>query len=369
MPPTSALLAIGAVAMVTTAVLTPLVVIVAKRLGWVVEPGPRHVHTVTTPNVGGVAMIAGVVVAIGVARLWDVFDPMFARTSEPAGVVVAALVMFLVGFVDDLRDLSPPAKVAGTVAAGMVLVISGVTMYYFRLPWLGVFAVGDDWVPLVTILWLLFITQAINLIDGLDGLAAGIVAIAATAFFAYSLRLSDLGLVTAPNIGPLVAIVTVGVCVGFLPFNFSPARIFMGDGGALMLGLLLAVSTSVVGGRADPNEQRYFGQTWFFLAPMLIPVLILGVPIADTLWAVLRRARSRTISTADRRHLHHRLIQMGHGPRRAVVILWSWTTLLCAVVLVPAFTGRGSNLIPVGFLMLGLVLFTVLHPQIRHRKR
>ena len=368
MPPTSALLVIGAVAMGTTFVLTPVVIFVAKRMGWVVEPDARRVHTKTMPDVGGLAMIIAVVVAIGVARLWDVFDPMFARNSEPTGVVLAAVAIFIVGFLDDLRDLSAPAKVAGTVAVGMILVTMGVTMYYFRLPWLGVFVPGDDWMPLVTLIWLLLMTQAINLIDGLDGLAAGIVAIAAGAFFLYSLRLSELDLITPPNVGPLVAIITVGVCVGFLPWNFNPARIFMGDGGALLLGLLLAVSTSVVGGRADPTEQKYFGQTWFFLAPMLIPILILGVPIFDTLFAILRRARTRTLATADRRHLHHRLIEMGHGPRRAVVILWCWTALLSGVVLYPAYTGKGTNLIPLAFGMLALLMFTMLHPQIRRNR-
>ncbi|HQV58780.1 MAG TPA: MraY family glycosyltransferase, partial [Ilumatobacteraceae bacterium] len=246
MPPTSALLVIGAVAMGTTFVLTPVVIVIARRMGWVVEPDARRVHTKTMPDVGGLAMVIAVVVAMGVARMWDVFDPMFARNSEPTGVVVAAVAMYAVGFIDDLRELSAPAKVAGTIAVGMILVTMGVTMYYFRLPWLGVFVPGDDWMPLVTLIWLLLMTQAINLIDGLDGLAAGIVAIAAGAFFLYSLRLSELKLITPPNVGPLVAIITVGVCVGFLPWNFNPARIFMGDGGALLLGLLLAVSTSVV---------------------------------------------------------------------------------------------------------------------------
>ena len=127
-------------------------------------------------------------------------------------------------------------------------------------------------------LWLVGMTQAINLIDGLDGLAAGIVAIAAFAFFLYSQELTDSDLLDVRNIGPLLAIIAVGVCVGFLPHNFNPARIMMGDGGALFLGLLLAVSTSVVGGRADSFSQEFIGQTYFFLAPLAIPLLILGRP-------------------------------------------------------------------------------------------
>jgi UDP-GlcNAc:undecaprenyl-phosphate GlcNAc-1-phosphate transferase len=162
----------------------------------------------------------------------------------------------------------------------------------------------------------------------------------------------------------------VGICLGFLPHNFNPARIFMGDGGALLLGLLMAVSTSVVGGRADPNTQAFVGQTYFFLAPLFIPLLILGVPILDTLFAIIRRAVKRQgVAAADKGHLHHRLMEMGHGMRRSVLILWGWTALLSAFVLYPVFTGSGVSYIPIGGLMLMLALFTVLHPEIRRRSR
>jgi UDP-GlcNAc:undecaprenyl-phosphate GlcNAc-1-phosphate transferase len=223
---------------------------------------------------------------------------------------------------------------------------------------------SNDWIPLFTVLWLLGMTQAINLIDGLDGLAAGIVAIASGSFFVYSKHLGDLGLLSEPNIGPLIAIITLGICVGFLPFNFNPARIFMGDSGALLLGLLMATSTSVVGGRADPASQAFAGQTYFFLAPLFIPLLVLGVPIVDVLFAILRRTVSRRgIATADRGHLHHRLIDLGHGPRRAVVILWAWTGLLSAVVLYPALNSGSTNFVPLMVAALVLALFTVLHPR------
>jgi UDP-GlcNAc:undecaprenyl-phosphate GlcNAc-1-phosphate transferase len=326
---------------------------------------------VATPDVGGIAMFIGFVVAFGVARLMDTFDPLFARNSEPRGVLFAAGLMFIIGFIDDIREISAPAKMIGTVLVGVVLVIYGVTMFYFRLPFMAVYILSDDWVPLITVLWLLGMTSAINFIDGLDGLAAGIVAIAGGAFFLYAQHLADpsIGMLTQPNLGPMVAILAVGICLGFLPHNFNPARIFMGDGGALLLGLLMAVSTSVVGGRADPNAQRYIGQTYFFLAPLFIPLLILGVPILDTLFAILRRAvRRQGVASPDKGHLHHRLIEMGHGQRRAVLILWTWTALLSAFVLYPVFTGSGVSYVPIGAAMLGLVLFTVFHPQIRARK-
>jgi UDP-GlcNAc:undecaprenyl-phosphate GlcNAc-1-phosphate transferase len=371
MPGTGAYLVIGAVAALVTFVTTPVVVRVARRMGWVVQPDPRRVHKVATPDVGGIAMFVGFAVAFGVARLWGAFDPLFARNSEPLGVLLAAALMFLIGFVDDVREISAPAKVVGTVAVGAVLVYYGVTMFYFRVPLIDVYILSDSWVPLITVLWLLGMTNAINLIDGLDGLAAGIVAIAAGSFFLYSQHLADpkVGLLTQPNLGPMVAVLALGICLGFLPHNFNPAKIFMGDGGALLLGLLMAVSTSVVGGRADPNTQRFVGQTYFFLAPLFIPLFILGVPILDTLFAIIRRAAKRQgVASADKGHLHHRLMEMGHGQRRSVLILWAWTALLSAFVLYPVFTGSGVSYVPIGAAMLCLVLYTVLHPQIRRRR-
>ncbi len=370
MPSIGSYLIVGAVAAVVTFATTPVVKRVAMRVGWVAHPNERTVHIVPLPDVGGIALFVGFVVAFGVSRLMGVFDSLFAGTNELPGVLIAATVMFLVGLVDDVRELSAPAKVAGTVMAGLILVAFGVTMFFFRLPFLDVVVLSSDWFPLVTVLWVLGMTQAINLIDGLDGLAAGIVAIGAFSFFLYSQHLSEQKLLVEPNIGPLIAIITVGVCIGFLPHNFNPARIFMGDSGALLLGLLMAVSTSVVGGRERTDATaKSPGQAFFFFAPLFIPLVILGVPILDTLWAIIRRARSgEGLATADKGHLHHRLMEMGHGQRRSVLILWGWTALLSAFVLYPVITGRGVSYIPVGAAMLGLVLYTVLHPQIRSQR-
>ncbi len=359
---------VGGCAALTTFAVTPLVIRVATRLGWVVAPDDRRVHTVTTPDVGGIAMFVGFVFALGTSRLIDGFDPLYAASSELKGVLIAAAIIFVVGLFDDVRDLSAPAKVAGTVAAGLVLVWQGVTMYVFRLPLIDIYYVASDWVPLLTIVWLLGMSQAINLIDGLDGLAAGIVAIGAAAFFLYSTELEANGKLATPNIAPLICIITVGICVGFLPHNFNPARIFMGDGGALLLGLLMATSTTVVGGRSKP-EQEFFGQSYFFFAPLIIPLIILGVPILDMLFAIVRRAsRRQGLATADKGHLHHRLMNLGHGQRRSVLILWLWTALLSGLVLYPVYTTNGSALAVVGTLALGLGLFTVLHPEVRRNR-
>ena len=309
----------------------------------------------------------------------DRFNPLFVNNSEPLGVVLGAIVMFAVGLADDLKKstthdglaegISAPAKVTGMVVAGAVLAYFGVTMFYFRIPFFDVVTIGQDLAPLVTVLWLIGMANAINLIDGLDGLAAGIVAIASGTFFLYGQRLDKLGLLAQPNIGPLVAIIVLGICLGFLPHNFNPARIFMGDSGALLLGLLMAASTTVVGGRADPN-QPFSGQTYFFFAPLFIP---------------LRHPRR-----ADRRHglrhhppghpalgRHHR--RQGPPPpppharsvtvsAAACLILWSWTAILSGFVLYPAYTGEGNGVVPLGIAALGLALFTVLHPQVRRTR-
>jgi UDP-GlcNAc:undecaprenyl-phosphate GlcNAc-1-phosphate transferase len=370
-PDTAGYLFIGVIAALVTFVSTPFVVKLATRMNWVVAPDERRVHKVPTPDVGGIAMFLGFIVALAIAWKMGRFSPVFDNNSEPLGVLLAAIVIFATGLVDDIREISSPAKVTGTVIAGLVLVYFGATMFYFRVPFLDVFVLSNDWIPLITILWLMGMSQAINLIDGLDGLAAGIVAIAAASFFLYSRRLDDLGALAQPNIGPLIAIIALGVCVGFLPHNFNPAKIFMGDSGALFLGLLMAVSTSVVGGRADPNSETYTpGQTYFFLAPLFIPLFILGVPILDTLFAIIRRAVNRQgVATADKGHLHHRLMNLGHGQRRSVLILWLWTTILSGFVLYPIFTKAQTALIPIGTAAIALSLYTVLHPEVRRVRR
>ena len=365
----SGYLIVGAISMAVTLVMTPLVRALARAKNWVAMPSERKVHKVPTPDVGGLAMFVGVIVGLFVAWRMDRFSYLFSGNSEPMGIVLAAAVILAVGTRDDIKEVSAPARVLATVFAGMVLVWFGVTMFYFRVPFLGVIQVSNDWIPIVTVVWLLVMVQAINLIDGLDGLAAGIVAIGSTAFFIYSRHLSGLGLLSEPNIGPLIAIITVGVCIGFLPYNFNGASIFMGDGGAYLLGLLMAVSTSVVGGRADPTTQAFSGQTYFFLAPLAIPLIILGVPIFDVLFAIVRRVRKRQgFAIADRGHLHHRLINLGHGPRRAVGILWLWTALLSAFVLYPAFNKSATNFAPFGLFGLVLFLYTVLHPDLSKSK-
>ncbi len=342
--------------------LTPLVRRLALRVGAVKVPSVRDVHTTTMPLLGGASMFVAFLVAMAVASQIPQFSEMFDGSSEPAGVILAAGVMFAIGALDDLRDVSPPAKIAGMVLAGSLLSLFGVSMLFFQVPFSGtdVIVLSPDLAPLVTVITVVVFANAINLIDGLDGLAAGIVIIAGTALFLYSSRLFDKGVLEGDNVAPLVAVIAVGICVGFLPWNFNPARIFMGDAGALFLGLLLATTTITVGGRAD---YQYTGTTYFFFAPLLIPLLILGVPIVDTAFSFVRRlVKGQSFSIADKDHLHHRLMRLGHGPRRTVVILWLWTALLSGLALIPAYAGEGNALVPIGVLALALLLYVFFFP-------
>ena len=356
-----------AVAALVTWLLTPSVRRVAIRLGAVVSPDHRRVHERPTPTLGGAAMYAGFLAAMAVASVLPKFRPVFRGTSEPLGLLIGATVMFAVGALDDLRDVSPPAKLAGQVFSGSLLSLLGVTLLFFRIPFAGFVVLSPDLSPLLTVIWVALMANAVNLIDGLDGLAAGVVGIAGVAFFLYSLRLSDSGLLAGSNLAPLVAIIAVGVCVGFLPHNAHPARIFMGDAGALFLGLLLAATTIVVGGR---TADQFSGQTFFFFAPLVIPFVILGVPMLDIALAIVRRAARRTsIAMPDKEHLHHRLMRLGHGQRRAVFLLWAWTALLAGFVLAPTYTNEGNALVPFGIGGLALVLYAIFHPTAREARR
>lgn len=364
-----AYLVVGGVAAGATFVLTFIVRFFAVRLGAVVQPDDRRVHLRPTPTAGGAGMFLAFLIAMVVASQLQPFKDagVFTASSRALGVVLAAGVIFAVGLLDDLREVSAPAKVSGQVLAATVLYFFGVTILYFYVPFGGFLILSLDLIPLATVLWVVVIANAVNIIDGLDGLAAGIVAIASAAFFLYGRQLLGVGLIEADSIAPLLAAIACGVCVGFLPHNVHPARIFMGDAGAMLLGLLLAASTMLVGGNT-PGDQ-FSGQTFFFYAPVAIPFVILGVPIIDTAFAIIRRAaRRKNLSAGDKEHLHHRLMRLGHGHRRSVVILWLWTAILSGLVLYPTITNRGNAVIPAGVAALAVLLYTLFHPGIRQAR-
>ena len=364
MPGVLAYLVVGGAAAVATGLATPLARQFAERSGLLTSPDDRDVHDSPTPSIGGPAMLVGLLAGALVAWLIGDFDAVFATRSEMLGVLVAATIMCAVGVVDDIRPVSAPAKLAGMVLAGSTLSLVGVSLVVLRIPFVDVVLLSPDLSALATVLWVVLLANALNLIDGLDGLATGIVAIAATTFVLYAVRLGNEGVLFEGNPGALIAVLVAGICVGFLPHNVHPARIFMGDGGALMLGLLMAASTVSVGGRTDA---AYSGQSFFFFAPLVIPLVILGVPLFDMLFAVVRRVATPglSVTVADKDHLHHRLLRLGHGHWRAVLILWAWTALLSGFVLWPTYSGRGDTVVPMGIAGVCLGLFTVLHPRLR----
>jgi UDP-GlcNAc:undecaprenyl-phosphate GlcNAc-1-phosphate transferase len=320
-------------------------------------PDERRVHERPTPTLGGSGMYLGLLAAMAVASQLSGLGPLFRGSSDPIGLVLAASVIFVVGLVDDVREMSAPAKLSGQIVAGTVLYLFGIDMLFFRVPFVSTTLVlSADLIPVMTVLWVVGMANAVNLVDGLDGLAAGIVAIAAIAFFFYAHQLVHTGTIYPDSSGQLFSVIVIGVCVGFLPHNFHPARIFMGDAGALLIGLLMAASTISVVGQSDLD---FSGRTFFFFAPVLIPFFILGIPMFDTAFAIIRRAGRRTNpAVADKNHLHHRLMRLGHGQTNSVLILWTWTALLSGLVLYPSYVKGALSYVSIGIAALAVALYT-----------
>jgi UDP-GlcNAc:undecaprenyl-phosphate/decaprenyl-phosphate GlcNAc-1-phosphate transferase len=349
---------VGLVAALATWACTFVVRRLAARFSIIVIPDERRIHERPTPTVGGAAMYVGLLAALVVASQLPGLAALFRGSSEPIGLVLGASVIFTIGMVDDLREMSPPAKMSGQILAGTVLYLFGINILFFRLPFAGTTVVlSADLIPVLTVLWVVGMANAVNFVDGLDGLAAGIVGIASAAFFLYSHELVQRGTIGAESSGPLFSVITLGLCLGFLPHNFHPARIFMGDAGAMMLGLMMAASTMSVVGQTNID---FNGRTYFFFAPLVIPFFILGIPMLDTAFAIVRRAGRRTnLAGADKNHLHHRLMRLGHGQTRAVLILWTWTALLSGLVLYPSLANRAISYVPFGGIALVVALYTL----------
>jgi UDP-GlcNAc:undecaprenyl-phosphate/decaprenyl-phosphate GlcNAc-1-phosphate transferase len=368
MPPIGWYAVVLVVAAVATAALCIPARWLSRRVGYVALPSERKVHTLATPYGGGAAMFLGFLVAMMAAAVIPALRSIFEGSSEPLGVVLAGAAIFSVGLIDDVRDMSAPAKMAGQVLAASILYFLGVTLYWFKVPLAGIVSLTPGVTPLIMAVWVIALTNAVNLIDGLDGLAAGVVAIGSGALAIYGLRLMELGVLQGDSgVGVLVAVITCGICLGFLPFNFHPAKMFMGDAGALFLGLLMSASTMVIGGRI-PLSQPSSGTTYFFYAPLFIPFFILGVPLVDMAFAFVRRTAQGTgFHTPDKDHIHHRLLRLGHGHRRSVLILWAWTALLSGFILLPLFVHQLNVIIPFGAAALGIGLYTFFHPGLRRQ--
>jgi UDP-GlcNAc:undecaprenyl-phosphate GlcNAc-1-phosphate transferase len=296
----------------------------------------RDVHTRPTPRLGGVAMFFGVLAATGVAALVPALKPIFADTSQIIGILIAALIIVVMGVVDDIWDLDWVTKLAGQIIAAGVLAFSGTQIT--SIPIGGIIVPSAFPSLVITILAVVLVMNAVNFIDGLDGLVAGVAIIANGVFFVYSYLQQSAHNIDYFNLAALVTAVLIGACLGFLPINFHPAKMFMGDAGALLVGLLMAVSAISVTGQIDPGAVQTgridHGDLLPAFIPILLPFAILIIPLLDFGLAVMRRLRAgKSPFSADRKHLHHRLLDMGHSHLHAVLIFYSWTAVASIGVL------------------------------------
>lgn len=330
------------VAAAVTFVAVPIVRHVALVSNALTPVRARDVHTTPTPRLGGVAMFAGFATAVTVASrvpyLSGVID------SSAWAVVLGAGLVCLLGVVDDLWDLDWMTKLAGQVLAAGVMAWQGVQLITFPV---GGLTIGSSRLSLIsTVLVVVVVMNAVNFVDGLDGLAAGIIGIGATAFLAYVYVLTRQ---TSPDsytsLAATVVAALIGICAGFLPHNFHPATIFMGDSGSMQLGLISAAGTIIVTGQVDPGSFSSSTAIPVFL-PVLLPLAVLVLPLTDMVMAVVRRTRAgHSPFHPDRMHMHHRLLAAGHSHERAVLVMYTWTA-------VAAFSLAAMAFFPTGWVLL-----------------
>lgn len=302
------------VAMVAVVALTPLAAHLARRVGAVSEPADRHIHATATPLLGGLAMLAGFLIPI------VYYLPGFDRPAK--GLIVGAILISLLGAVDDVVDLHPAVKLAGQIACAVIPVSFGLTIDHVTLPVVGVGDLGPAQYP-ITVLWFVAIANVINFIDGMDGLAAGVSAIGLTTFAVLAASLDR-------AVPAIIAASLAGAAIGFLAHNFHPASIFMGDAGSMLLGFTIAgVSVSGVMKSAAA-------------VAIGLPLIVLAIPILDTSFVVLKRIKhGLPVYSADKSHFHHRFSSIGWGQRRTVLTLYAWCSVMGLVAIVVSFRFGG----------------------------
>jgi UDP-GlcNAc:undecaprenyl-phosphate GlcNAc-1-phosphate transferase len=316
-----------------TYLLTPLVRRGAIAVGAMHAGRERDVHVQPIPLLGGLAMYGGFAAGLLVASRISPLRSVFVDSRMAAGLLLAGGLIVLVGFVDDRWGLNPISKAAGQVAAGGILVWSGAEVSWLPEPGGGTLALTPDQATALTILVVVVTINAVNFIDGLDGLAAGIVGIAALSFFVYYYTLTRVEHLPEQAVPTLASALLAGACIGFVPHNFHPARIFMGDTGSMLLGLLLAYAPISSISSLDYATLHATVNRFPEILPLIPPAAILIIPYADLVLAVVRRTRAgKSPFAPDRMHLHHRLLDFGHSHRSSVLIMYLWTTLFSGTV-------------------------------------
>ena len=337
-------------ALIVTFLLTGVVRRLALKVGAVTPIRDRDVHEAPIPRMGGVAVFAGFSVAVLMAMNLATLGSAFRTSTEIMGVLAAGAVICVVGVLDDRFDLDAITKLAGQILAAGVMAMFGVQVSRVWVPsdepsGGSLVSLDQTQSTLLTILLTVILVNAMNFIDGLDGLLAGVAVITGLAVFAFSARQLYLSADdTAASQAPLIAAALVGACLGFLPHNFYPARIFMGDSGAMFIGLAMAGATVSATGKLDAST---FGPrtTIAFMAPLIVALAVVFIPILDFLLAVIRRTRQgRHPFSADKEHLHHRMLSIGHTQRQAVLIFYLWAALLAGAAVSLVFVDLSRHL-------------------------
>jgi UDP-GlcNAc:undecaprenyl-phosphate GlcNAc-1-phosphate transferase len=314
-------------------VVTPFVRSWALKFGAVAQIRTRDIHTTPTPRWGGLAMWISMALTFAMVSHLSLVGKSFGR--EALGIFLAATLLVAIGLVDDRFELDALTKLAGQALAAGILLLFGIQVLW--LPINGVITLPPSIGQLVTVLIVLITINAVNFIDGLDGLAAGIVAISGAAFFAFAYLLAVVYGFSRAGAPSLITAVIIGVCIGFLPHNAHPAKIFMGDSGSMFLGLLLAASAITLTGQIDPNaiSAEKLGPT---LLPLMLPFAVLAIPLIDLFSAIIRRLRAgQSPFSSDKEHMHHRILRAGNSHLRTSIIMYLWTATIAFPVVVSAF--------------------------------
>ena len=360
---------VGLTAAVITYLATGFVRLLATKWGAVAYPRERDVHLQPTPRMGGLAMYLGVVAAVLLASQLPALTRGFVYSSGMPAVVVAGGLIMLVGLIDDRWGLDALTKFAGQITAASVLVTMGVAWSVLYIPIGGVGTIVLDQVAsiLLTLALTVAIVNAMNFVDGLDGLAAGLGLITASAICLFSVGLlRDHGGDVLFYPPAVISVVLAGACLGFLPHNFHKARIFMGDSGSMLIGLMLAAASTTAAG---PISQTAYGvrDVFALLSPFLLVVAVMFVPALDMLLAIIRRTRAGLSPfSPDKMHLHHRLLEIGHSHRRVVLLIYLWVGIVALGAASTIFFDPRDTAAVMGAAILVAVVVTLI-PLLRRR--